>query len=79
MGPFASNSITKHKYIGRRTVQPSNWVYRPPHWVIPVWGVCPLDWRGVVSGVARGFEVGVWGGALGQRGPGAEPLVRGSF
>ena len=24
MGPFVSNSVTKHEYIGRRTVQPSN-------------------------------------------------------
>ena len=47
MCPFASNSITKHEYIGRRTVQPSNRVYRPPPLGYLSLGVCPLDRRGV--------------------------------
>jgi len=39
MGPFASNSITKHEYIGR-TVQPSNGgVQITPIGGIPAWGV----------------------------------------
>jgi len=40
---FALNSITKHEYISRRTVQPSNvGVRTTPIVGIPVWGCAYL-------------------------------------
>jgi len=50
MGPFASNSITKHEYIGRRTVQPSNGgVQTTPIGGIPVWGGVPTWLEGCTT------------------------------